>query len=89
MKDLTNRLTSRKFLYPIIFALFVWANKQFELGFTEDNITSLATLILGFIAAEGVTDTVQTIRDPNPQPRDPEINETNKYYETDPRANDT
>lgn len=57
MNDLVSRLTSRKFLLAVFAALVALFNARF-LHLTGEQISLLRDVIIAFIAAEGLADTV-------------------------------
>lgn len=56
MKDLSERLSSRKFVLPIIFAILVILNRRLELNLSENDLQSILTLVGAFIIGETVVD---------------------------------
>lgn len=62
VKDLKNRLTSRKFLSPFIFGVLVAVNNavqaEFGQGLTEEQVKDVFALIALFIAGESAGDVI-------------------------------
>ncbi len=57
MKDLISRLTSRKFILAVFAALIAIFNDRY-LHLTPDQVSLIRDVVIAFIAAEGVADTV-------------------------------
>lgn len=58
MESILKRLSSRKFLLPIIYAVLVSLNRVFEFGLSEKELTQIFQLFLGFMGVEGAADVI-------------------------------
>ena len=67
MKDLMQRLTSRKFLLAALGGLLVFANSAFDLGLSHEEMQQVISFFVSFIAAEGIADVVTIMRKPKDQ----------------------
>ena len=57
MKDLVSRLTSRKFLLAVFAACIALFNDRF-LHLSPEQVSLVRDVVIAFIAAEGLADTV-------------------------------
>ena len=61
MKESLQKFASRKFILALAFSLLVVLNKKLELNLTAEDLTTIGTAVLGYLAAEGLVD-LQKVR---------------------------
>lgn len=49
---LKSKFLGRKFLSPLAYTLLVWANKRFDIGFTNEELLYIAGIVVAFVAGE-------------------------------------
>lgn len=51
-----KKLLSRKFWYPILYCVLLYANRRYELGLTTNEVTLIGGTVASYIVCESVVD---------------------------------
>lgn len=71
---------SKKLLITIFTAAFVWANNKWQLGLTEDSISNIVIVIVGYIIGQTAVD-IAAVRTPD-APNPPSVGELDTPHGT-------